>query len=151
MTELPEADDHRFARRLNRLFAAKHGAGQPELTDRQVAADISEAGTNISASYIWSLRNPAASGKINPRLHHIEALARYFGVPAGYFSDSDTRIEEELELLVAMRDTGVHAVATRAASMRPADLRKLLSMMDILGDEEPDHRKRVRKEAPDNG
>lgn len=151
MNDLLGADHHRFAHRLNRLFAAKHGVGKPELTDRHVAAAITEAGTNISASYIWSLRNPASSGKLNPRLHHVEALARYFGVPVGYFSDDDTRIEEELELLVSLRDRGVRALATRAATMQPADLQKLLAMMDILGDKSPSPTQLAPGEGSPNG
>ena len=137
MTDLSEVDHHRFADRLNRLFEARHGAGAPELTDRQVATQITDAGTSISASYIWSLRNPGQSGKINPRFHHVEALAKFFGVPAGYFFDDNTQVEQELDLLLQLRGSGVRAVATRAAAMHPSDLQKLMAMMDIMGGVEP--------------
>jgi hypothetical protein len=60
-------------------------------------------------------------------------LAGFFGVPASYFFDDDdaVRIEEELELLAALRSAGVHQVAMRASGLSKAAISAIVDMIDI--------------------
>jgi hypothetical protein len=45
-------------------------------------------------------------GKINPEKSHIEAIAKFFGLPSGYFYDEkvNQQLNEEIAILLAFRD-----------------------------------------------
>ena len=110
-----------LADRLNHLFATITPPGRGPYTNQEVAAGIREAGTEISAQYISLLRR---GERDNPTLKHLEALARFFGVPPAYFFDEETtrRVDEELAALAALREAGVRGVALRAAGLSPKGL-----------------------------
>ncbi|MDH6135491.1 transcriptional regulator with XRE-family HTH domain [Kitasatospora sp. MAA4] len=113
-----------LAGKLNTLFRAVVSAsGGPYSTD-EVARTITAAGVPISASYIWLLRK---GQRDNPTLKHIEALAKFFGVPPAYFFDDGitATVNAELELLVALRDAKVQRVALRAAGLSPESLHSI--------------------------
>ena len=85
----------------DKLDALVRAAGNPSL--ERVALEIRQrGGPTISASYLWLLRT---GNRTNPTLHHLEALARHFGVPPAYFFDRGltARAAAEAELLVALR------------------------------------------------
>ena len=97
-------------------------SGRGEYTYEELAAEIARrVGLTISGSYLWQLRT---GKKDNPTKRHIEALASFFGVPAAYFFDDGEaeRIDAELKLLAAMRDSGVRSVALRSAGLSKASL-----------------------------
>lgn len=117
------ADDRPGWRRdaLKRLFEALHPPDRGPFSPEEVAAAIGcdEHCGSISASYIREL---LAGTTENPRLKHILALARYFGVDPAYFFDEDlaTRVDEQLETRLAMDRLGVNAVILRAAEQTPS-------------------------------
>lgn len=106
-----------LAAKINRLFDTMHPAGQKPVSNAKAAADIRQRyGVDISANYLWMLRN---GQRDNPTMRHLQALAQYFGVDAGYFFDTgrSAEIDSELELVAALRDAGVREVALRAAEV----------------------------------
>lgn len=119
-----------LAEKVDYLFRAVHPRGR-EYTYREVAQAINEAGSgvSISASYLWQLRK---GGKDNPGYRHIEALARFFGVPPSYFFDDAAadEITAQLELLAAMRDSEVREIALRASDLSDAGLRMIKSVIE---------------------
>jgi transcriptional regulator with XRE-family HTH domain len=120
-----------FAARLDHLFATVHPPRRGEYSYREVAKSIEDAGgPTISASYLHQLRTGA---KDNPTKRHIEALAGFFGVPASYFFDDGdaARIDEELQLLAALRDSGVKQIAMRAAGLPPQGLESVRQMIEL--------------------
>ncbi|MBO0883459.1 MAG: helix-turn-helix transcriptional regulator, partial [Mycobacterium sp.] len=75
------------AQRLEHLFHTVRKPDGREYSNDEVAAGIhQDQGETISASYIWYLRT---GQRDNPTFKHINALARFFGVPAAYFFDDD--------------------------------------------------------------
>src|SRR5438093_3277208 len=93
--------------KLEHLFRTVRRPDRREYSNEEVASAIlGEQGETISSSYIWYLRT---GQRDNPTFKHINALARFFGVPPAYFFDDDTteRVEAELALLAAMKDAGV--------------------------------------------
>src|SRR5438094_2156189 len=87
-----------LARRLDYLFRTVREPGRREYSNEEVSAAIArDQDVTISASYIWYLRT---GQRDNPTFKHLNALARFFGVPAAYFFDADTsgRVEAELAL-----------------------------------------------------
>lgn len=104
-----------LADKLNKLFRLKRTpeGGQPSSED--AAATIREAGgPTISATYLWQLRKGI---KDNPTKRHLEALARYFGVPVTYFFDGEDarRIDDKLTMLEDLGRTGVYNLARNVA------------------------------------
>ncbi|HET9141841.1 helix-turn-helix transcriptional regulator [Actinophytocola sp.] len=117
-----------FAERLDRLFRAVHPRGRGEYSYEEVANAIRGTGVTISHTYIWQLRKGVRD---NPTKRHLEALARFFGVPPTYFLDEDTSgVDDQLELLVALRDNSVRSVALRAAGLSEASLTAIMGMIE---------------------
>ncbi|GGM72879.1 XRE family transcriptional regulator [Longimycelium tulufanense] len=118
-----------LADKLNHLFETVHPAGRGPYSNEEVAAGIRDSGgATISATYIWLLRK---GQRDNPTMRHLEALAAFFGVPPAYFFDDETAedVRAELELLHALRDTGVQKVALRAAGLSPRSLDSIVEMI----------------------
>lgn len=106
---------HGLAARLNRLFEVMHPPGERPPSNAAAAAAITERyGVDISANYLWMLRN---GQRANPTMRHLQALAWYFGVDPSYFFDTHqaSQIDDELALVAALRDAGVRKVALRTA------------------------------------
>jgi transcriptional regulator with XRE-family HTH domain len=117
-----------FADRLDRLFRAVHPKGGREYSYEEVAGAVRATGVMISHTYIWQLRKGLRD---NPTKRHLEALAQFFGVPASYFFEEDTAaVDNQLELLAALRDNSVRSVALRAAGLSQASLTAIIGMIE---------------------
>lgn len=119
-----------LAHKINRLFELHPRSGKPPSNEEVAAAINAQDGpSTISASYLWLLR----SGKRdNPTAHHLQALAQHFGVSPAYFFDdaAASQIEKEMDLILAMRDSGVKQLALRAAGLRPEVVAALTVMAE---------------------
>ncbi len=106
-----------LADKVNWLIDRAHPAGRGPYSNAEVGALIEKVtGEQFSHTTIWKLRNGQAA---NPQMRLIEALARTFGVPpAFFFSDYDDEqaglLQEQVELLALVRDTGVTSAQLRA-------------------------------------
>jgi transcriptional regulator with XRE-family HTH domain len=122
-----------LAEKLDRLFKTIHSPRRREYTYEEVAEGVRRQGiATISGTYIWELRT---GQKDNPRKHHLEALAKFFDVPVGYFFNDDevtAQIYAQLALLAAMRDARVRNIATRAATLSPLALEAIAEMITRL-------------------
>lgn len=120
-----------LAQRLNRLFETVHPAGRGPYTLREAADAInSEAGeTIISASYLSQLR---AGQRTEPSHSRLTAIARFFGVDIDYFSAqvSAEDASRQAEVLTAMRDAGVRAIALRAHGLSEPSLAAVLAVIE---------------------
>jgi transcriptional regulator with XRE-family HTH domain len=120
-----------LAEKLDQLFRTMHPRGRGEYTYREVAAGIRAQGgpRRMSATYLWQLRTGL---KDNPSRRHLEALATFFGVPVSYFFDDAmaARIDAELALLRALRDTPIRRIALRLADLSPAGLAAIADMVE---------------------
>jgi transcriptional regulator with XRE-family HTH domain len=101
-----------LAGKVNWVLDTAHTAGRGRLSDAQVVFRIHEVtGEKISTTTIWKLRNGQLT---NPQLRVIQALARTFGVPAGFFLEDYDEAKlglqrEQVELLALIRDWGITA------------------------------------------
>jgi transcriptional regulator with XRE-family HTH domain len=126
----PSTPPRTLAEKLQHLFASVRPAGRGEYSNHEVATAIEAAGgPTISATYIWQLRKGL---RTNPTLNHLEALARFFGVPTSYFLDDEKadEIDAQLELLAALRDSKVQAIALRASGVSAEGLKAIVTMLD---------------------
>lgn len=126
----PPTPSETLATKLQHLFTTVKPAGRGEYSNQEVATAIeASGGPTISATYIWQLRKGL---RTNPTLNHLEALAGFFGVPVAYFLDEEAtdRIDEELEVIAALRDAGIRSVALRAAQLSPEGVEALRAMVE---------------------
>ena len=118
-----------LAEKIDHLFSTVHPPGR-EYTHEQVATAIEEGGgPTISAVYLWQLRT---GRRDNPTLRHLQALSGFFGVPPSYFFDEETagRVDDQLELLVALRDEQVRQLAVLANGLSPETLTTITTMVE---------------------
>lgn len=106
-----------LADKVNWLINRARPAGRGSCSNAEVA-DLIERTTGERVSYttIWKLRNGQAA---NPQMKLIEAMARTFGVPPGFFfADYDTDqaglLQEEVELLAMVRSASISTAQLRA-------------------------------------
>jgi transcriptional regulator with XRE-family HTH domain len=119
-----------LAEKVHHLFDVVRSPEGDEYTHEEVASGLRTAGgPTISATYVWQLRKGLRD---NPTKHHIEALADFFGVAPSYFFDEEAgqRIDAELDLLVAVRDPSVRAVALGANGLSEASLDAVRAIID---------------------
>jgi transcriptional regulator with XRE-family HTH domain len=132
-----------LAEKLQWLRELKTPKGEQPPSFEATARQITETtGVSISGPYFWEL---ATGRTTNPKLHHLQALARFFNVPVGYLSDDDAdfeQLESELELLHALKLRGVRNIKLQGTTETRADLATIqgllgrLQMLDISRDEE---------------
>jgi transcriptional regulator with XRE-family HTH domain len=119
-----------LADKVNWILDQAHPAGRGRFSDAEVCFKIHAAtGEQISTTTIWKLRNGQLT---NPQLRVIEALAKTFGVPAGFFLDDYDEDKlglwrEQVELLALIRDAGITAAEFRAFLGLDAEGRKAVA------------------------
>jgi transcriptional regulator with XRE-family HTH domain len=78
--------------------------------------------------------NQLAIGKQpHPRIHHVEALASFFGVPVTYFfDDAAAHIADQITLISVWRDTEARRIAERVVDLNPRDRTTVTNLIDTL-------------------
>jgi transcriptional regulator with XRE-family HTH domain len=125
-----EPEQHTLATMLDELFRMAHPSGR-KWTNAEVAAEIKAASPDlrIGAVYLSQLRT---GKRTNPSHELLAALARFFGVPIGYFFDGQVAesVRVELAALEVMRQAGVRALAMRAAGLPEEHLQAVTAILD---------------------
>ena len=119
-----------LAEKLDRLFTTLHARGGKEYSYKEIVDAIrAKGGPTISVGYLWQLRKGV---KDNPTKKQLEALADFFGVAPGYFFDDEIaeRIDAELKLLAALRDSSVRQIAFRASDLSTQSLVRIAEMIE---------------------
>lgn len=127
-----------MAYRINRLFECNRAATDPEDTSTFVASALSVATkVAVSAGYIDELRAGCDVGPDDTVV--MEALAAYFDAPTSYLAtqwdDEALQYEEELSLLVQLRNNGVQMLAMRDGGA--ANTTELIEILKQLPDQPP--------------
>ncbi|MEV7425635.1 MULTISPECIES: helix-turn-helix domain-containing protein [unclassified Streptomyces] len=149
----PDSPD--FAGRFRRVISVIYpkDLGRP-WRDSEIAE-----GTGLSGTYIGNLRK----GTQKPSLENAVKIAKFFGVPLDYFSDSATAqaVERDLRKIEALRDARVERIAMRAAGLPPEmqdaaltvveQLRKAVGLPEGQGDDRFDGRSDGRAEGRPDG
>jgi hypothetical protein len=121
-----------LAERLDHLFkTVPRPGGRGLWSNEQASMELARQGTSMSAAYLSQLRN---GKRDNPSARHLNALAGLFAVPISYFFDADTaeKINNDLRLLAAIRDSDVEAIALRAHGLSPEGLASVKGIIDHI-------------------
>jgi transcriptional regulator with XRE-family HTH domain len=116
-----------LAQKIDALFRAP---GR-EYTYAEVAEGIrKQGGPTIATTQLWELRHGV---KANPRIEHVAALARFFGVPVRTFFPDDelgADLVARPALRHALRDPQVERLALRASGLSPRTLRAIAAIIE---------------------
>src|SRR6478672_10089603 len=83
---VPHQGRQSFAAKLAYLIETVHPPDRGPYSYREIAAGIADHPGALTAAHI----NQLVSGKQpQPRIHYVEALASFFGVPGTHFFDDD--------------------------------------------------------------
>ena len=140
-----------LADKVNWLIDRAHPVGRGPYSLQELSDLIQRAtGEDVSYTTIWKLRNGQAQ---NPQKRVIEALARTFGVPPAFFFDDYDQdaglLQEQVEVLALIRDSGITAVQLRAIAALPDDARQaIVSLIEATARAET--RRRGPAEATDS-
>lgn len=146
-----EPDESSFASRLSHLMTTVHPADRGPYSYREIAAGIQDLPGAMTATHVGQL----ATGKQPfPRIHYVQALASFFGVPAAYFFDESTAstVNAELERVLRWRDDAAASsdeLSQRVAALPEADRDVISTMVAHLEQYEQQPRaRRARRKPP---
>ena len=125
-----------LADKVNWLIDRARPAGRGPYTNAELAALIERTtGDKVSYTTVWKLRNGQAA---NPQMKLIAALARTFGVPAGFFFDDSGEhqaglLREQVERLALVRDARVSSTQLRVfADLSPEARTAIIDLIVAL-------------------
>ncbi|GAA1490931.1 helix-turn-helix domain-containing protein [Brachybacterium sacelli] len=132
--DAPHPDDlPNLAERLDLLFrTVPRSSHDSELhSSASVAKELQQQNIQVTPNHIRALRTGRRG---NPSFRLLAGLAEIFQVPLDYFVDESVsaEIQESLQALVAMRDTGVQQIMMRAHGVSTESLGPVLSLLDQI-------------------
>lgn len=146
-------DDQRkrsFGEKLAHLIDTVHPPDRGPYSYREIEAGIAEHPGAMTAAHI----NQLVKGKQpHPRVHHVEALATFFGVPVNYFFDDDLadKIDDQISQISAWGDDEARRIAERVVELSPRDRSTVNSLIDNLRNYEEQPRQRRQRRKPNDG
>ncbi|MEV0869320.1 helix-turn-helix domain-containing protein [Brachybacterium paraconglomeratum] len=129
------SSDHvpHLAERLDLLFRTvpRDEGGSEMHTSTSIVEALRSEGISVTPNHIRAMR---AGRRSNPSFRLLAGLAEIFRVPLDYFVDDSVaaEIEESLQALVAMRDTGVQQIMMRAHGVSSDSLGSVLALLDQI-------------------
>ncbi len=125
-----------LADKVNWLIDRARPVSRGPYTNAEVAALIERTtGEQVSYTTVWKLRNGQAT---NPQKKLIEAMARTFGVPPGFFFDDDdwsqvALLQEQVELLALVRDARISSGQLRVLlGLSPEAFQAIIDLIVVL-------------------
>lgn len=144
-----EHSSRTFGDRLSHLIETVHPPDRGPYSYRELSRYIQDAtGVTMSATHLNQL---AMDKRLEPKRSHIQALATFFGVPAGYFFDDAVanQVDEDLGAVMAWRDDETRTIAQRALRLSPdqrAIVSDLISSLDQYKTNPAENRRRRKRD-----
>ena len=128
MTEERDAPVKCFAERLQLLFSVVRDPSGRLYNVSQVADAINADGYVLSRAYLSALREGT---RPIPKPHIVEAISKFFDVPPAYFYDDQVFrwMEEDIRLLVSLRDSGIRSVSFHASGLSRESLKAIVDIV----------------------
>ncbi|WP_439380189.1 XRE family transcriptional regulator [Amycolatopsis lexingtonensis] len=143
------SDECSFAERLAHLIATVHPPDRKPYSYREIATGVADqTGVSMSATHVQQL---AVGARKDPKRSHIQALAQFFGVPVTYFFDDEVagQVDQQVEDVVAWRDTEARNLAQRAMRLSPRDRETVTALLDQLSSYDDNRRREGRRRKPE--
>lgn len=137
-----------FAARLQWLVDTVHPADRGSYTPTEIADGVTDHPGAMSRVFVSHLLEGRQQ---NPRMHHIKALASFFGVKPEYFFDDEAADEtrRQIEDVIAWRDSEANSLARRISALSDEQRAAVSTMVDHLSnyDQQPRGQRKRRKGA----
>lgn len=129
--DAPGTAEQELGTRLEHLFATIPSPSGGSWTNVEMAVQLAERGIDTTPAYISMLRR---GRRANPSLAILTGMAKVFAVPTAYFYDSEVadRLNQDLELLVAVRQAGMEKIALRASGLSPRGIREIGNIVEAV-------------------
>ncbi|GDY30152.1 XRE family transcriptional regulator [Gandjariella thermophila] len=139
-----------FAEKLGHLIATVHPPNRGPYSYREIEAGIKDHEGAMTAGFVQQL---AAGRQPHPRMHHIEALADFFGVPPAYFFDDEVarEVDAQISRVIDWRNTEEGEIAQRISALSPEHRNAVSAMVDHLAAYQAQPRDRRRRRKPASG
>jgi transcriptional regulator with XRE-family HTH domain len=122
----PEQAKPSFGDKLASLIETVHPPDRGPYSYREIAAAIAQHPGAMTAAHISQL---VRGKQPHPRIHYLEALASFFGVPVTYFFDDEfTACDEQ-----------TRQIAERIRELTPRDRDTVLNLIDSLRADDDEH------------
>lgn len=146
----PEQQKRTFAEKLSHLIGTVHPTTRGPYSYREIEAGIKDHDGAMTAGFIQQL---TVGRQPYPRMHHIRALAEFFGVPTAYFFDDDItrQVDAEINKVLDWRNTEEGEIALRISALSPEHRHAVSAMIDHLSAYEAQPRDRRRRRKPTSG
>jgi transcriptional regulator with XRE-family HTH domain len=121
-----------LAEKVDRLFRTKSSPRGKEFTYREVASAISQQDSvTVSPAYVWQLRTGV---KDNPKMRHLQALARFFEVSPAYFFDEELTAfrDGRARVRAAARSETLRRISTTLLGLSDDSLKTVLHLASRL-------------------
>ncbi|MGH3630034.1 MAG: XRE family transcriptional regulator [Sciscionella sp.] len=142
----PEQHTRSFGEKLAHLIKTVRPPDRGPYSYREIEAGLAGDPGAMTAAYINQL---ALGRKPYPRIHHVQALASFFGVPVSYFVDDEVtgQIDDQISKVSAWRDEEARHIAERVVGLNSRDRHAVTNLIDSLRayDEQPRDRRQRRK------
>ncbi|WP_406693306.1 helix-turn-helix transcriptional regulator (plasmid) [Saccharopolyspora sp. ID03-671] len=147
---MSEEQQRSFAAKLAHLRERIHPPDRGPYSAREIAAGIEGDPGAMTAAFVSQLLR---GQQPYPRMHHVEALAKFFGVPPAYFFDDEQAksIDEQIDDIVTWRDTEARQIAQRVSELSPRDRATVTNLIESLQsyEDQPREQRRRRKASYD--
>ncbi|MBE1494676.1 transcriptional regulator with XRE-family HTH domain [Amycolatopsis lexingtonensis] len=143
------SEERSFAERLAHLIATVHPPDRKPYSYREIATGVADqTGVSMSATHVQQL---AVGARKDPKRSHIQALAQFFGVPVTYFFDEEVagQVDQQVEDVVAWRDTEARNLAQRAMRLSPRDRETVTALLDQLSSYDDNRSREGRRRKPE--
>ncbi|MFC7344973.1 helix-turn-helix domain-containing protein [Saccharopolyspora griseoalba] len=148
--DMSEEQQRSFAAKLAHLRERIHPPDRGPYSAREIAAGIADDPGAMTAAFVSQLLR---GQQPYPRMHHVEALAKFFGVPPAYFFDDEETesINAQIDDILAWRDTEARTIAQRVSELSPRDRATVTNLIESLQSYEdaPREQRRRRKASYD--
>ena len=115
-----------FGDKLASLIETVHPPDRGPYSYREIAAAIAQHPGAMTAAHISQL---VRGKQPHPRIHYLEALASFFGVPVTFFFDDE----------LSACDEQARQIAERIRELTPRDRNTVLNLIDSLRADDDEH------------
>lgn len=120
-----------FGARFDHLMRTIPSPSGALWTNALFADVLTERGLTTSRNYVAQLR---AGRRVNPSSRLVAAIADILAVDVAYFFDDKyaAALDEDLELLSAIRKAGMAGIALRASDLSPTGIREIAQIIEAV-------------------
>lgn len=118
-----------LAERLGQIMEIRRTPTGEPFTNKTLAAELGRKGIHVTDAHIAHMR---AGRRRNPSAKLLHGIADVLDVPISYFIDDNNEFNEQLTLLLMLRDSRVKSLLFRAHGVSTAGLEEAIRTVNSI-------------------